>query len=132
MLLNGAYMMCGVKLTSVAGETLTNKIESAMGAGLEKFVQDSQEADVGFFAVHDEIGSIITVPAGYLVFLLGNHDADGTGAYGIRWGALQRDKSVAQQAASIVSDVLIAYPTLENEYTAWKACLETYVVPSFG
>ena len=88
ILYEGGYMMAGVQLSDIPGDTLTQKIENVCGVGLGNFMSQVQVKQNGaFFVVHDEIGSVLTIPAGFLTITCGKWE-QGEGASGVRFSFL--------------------------------------------
>lgn len=138
LLQSGAYIVAGVKAEDLVGDSMIAKMERlVLDAGAKEFAKLCKESGKGFFIQHDEEGSIVYIPSGYVVLSTGNaiiadgDDASGApGAHGLRWGFLDATSppKVAGCTAA-VETMLKTYPELEgSDYKTWLDCLKQYMV----
>ena len=135
LLLGGSYYVAGVKVEHMPGDTLKAKLEGLMtSAGQTAFANKAIDPAMGYCAVHDESGTCMVIPAGYITLVSGSHSNDekADGAHGIRWGLLDASSQSACKACLAgVNDILATYPQLaSNGYESWKECLTKYLIPS--
>ena len=136
-LLDGSYMVGGVKLKKVPGDTLRKKVEHVVSQqGLRQFLELA-DGEHGFWCVHDAINSCLVIPPGYMVAESGrfsNEKMDADGAHGVCWGFLDlKSKAVIEQCMLDVPQMMETYPALRaSGYSSWHDCLRTYLLPSAG
>ena len=133
LLLKGSYTAAGVKTSALKGDTLKDKIEALYTeAGVKDFVQKCVQPDTGFWFVHDEPNTVLTIPSHFLVVIAGAYAKDGTGSAGLRWGHMSaHSRSQCEQVQSNASQLLKLYPELAaTEYGAWQKVLTKYLVPA--
>ena len=132
MLMDGSYTIAGVKYSQVKGANLKEKVEGLLTlAGTKEFLVKAC-GGLGFCHTHDEIGSIICVPPGHIVFISGQFEKDGAGATSIRWGFLSPDTTQAEVMAikAVNMEALALYPGLaELKYPDWVECLQSHILP---
>jgi hypothetical protein len=134
LLTEGSYGIAGVPLPSVAGDTLTKKIESVMSsAGAAEFMKNALAgAGKGFFMHHDEAESILVVPANHLIVIAGSHadnQEDAEPPSGLRWSLLDStDAKNVKQTIENLRQCLETHRELQGtEYEALKEMLERTV-----
>ena len=132
LLASGAYMVAGVPLDEVDGDTLEAKIRSlSTGTGKTKFLNNCKQQgngqpnpSGGFLARHDQAGTLLTIPAGHLLLMTGMYEDEGEGSQGIRWSYLSPALSAGNDALTQAKLMLQTYPALKDEYAPWIQCLE--------
>ena len=133
LLLDGAYLVAGVKVSEVPGTTLKNKIESLLtGPGMERFVGLAQEPLHGFMKVHDEVGTLVSTPENHIVLTCGLFEEDGEGASGIRWSYLRGTltKADIKSVGDTCNALVTIYPALADiGYKDWTESLINHVAP---
>ena len=136
-LMKGGYIAAGVPRAKVPGATLQSQIEHIFTAdGSKEFVKEASEGD-GFFCQHDEDGTVLTLPQGYIIAVAGwaQPEADKeAGPFGIRWSFVQPSSlEQLQLAAKTTEDMVSAYPELDDAgYTKFKAILLNYLIPAIA
>ena len=144
-LINGSYMLAGVLLSELPGNSLQEKIERTLSAeGLTEFMAACKNVESGFFMVHDAANTCVRIPPGYLVTTSSMHAAfgsDTSGANGIRWGWIDyTDLMGAEQKVETfkfckkqVEDMIQTYPELAHgHYARWVEFLDRQLgIPKF-
>ena len=133
LLTEGACILMGIPLEYVEGEDLQKKenfIWKPQGAASMR-ARLQQNKDKIWLHRHEEIGSVVYIPAGHFVCVVGLHDVDCTVCTGLRWSVC--DFSSQTELAKVkesVDMVISAYPSLGDlGYTQWKDLLTKYFIP---
>ena len=113
------------------GTTLKTKLEEvSSGAGC-KGLADT----VHFHTCHDGIGSIIFLPAGYLVAMWGSSVDASTSdepAIGLRWGYFGNVASEAQLVKESLEMAVASSTDLATTYQPWLTEIKATVIPSLA
>ena len=90
-----------------------------------------QQKDGVWLHWHEEVGSVVVIPAGHWVCVMGAHDADFTMCSGLRWSWFDvASKSQLGKIKQSLGMILAAYPSLsEIGYSAWKDLVVKYFIP---
>ena len=131
-LIDGSYMMAGVKLDCIEGDTMQKKIEGVLSqAGMRAFMRDTEDETKGFWTIHDTPHSVVMVPRGMVIVTSGLHAGsdkeDNQGAVGIRWGWM--NVAEAEAVNEDVKNMLQVYPGLKDgPHAHWQKALETFII----
>lgn len=143
LLQKGAYMIAGVRYAKVVGENLDQKLkylstEAGIAAFMDKATKSS-DGD-GFWLLHGEVGSLVIVPAGYLIANVGvlergngGEEKKGEGfAAGLRWGFLDaQDQKQLETTQAMCKDMLSTFKELDaTPYRTWLDTLEKFLMPA--
>ena len=139
MLRKGAYLAAGVPLGLVKGETLAAKIDHIYTevGGKEFFDMASQGKDGSFMVSHERAGTILVIPAGFLLIILGTwakinaKDSD-VCATGIRWSHMKLTKKHVEEAKIALDSLWDEYPELRDakgHYSQWRDTIANFLMP---
>lgn len=83
LLTAGAYMLAGVRADLLTGGSLAEKLKHmATDDGMKAFMERATKGKdgEGFWLIHGEVGTLVIVPAGYIIV-----NAGVTSASDVRW-----------------------------------------------
>ena len=130
LLVSGTELIAGVKLGSIAGDTLTAKVSFLNTAkGAQLFAQCCADPSHGFCLMHDIPGTMVSLPQGYLILYAGGQNCS-EGARGVRWYFLEAT-SKSHVTASIANMQFMkeSCADLQQDYDSWEKCLNANILP---
>lgn len=144
MLTAGAYMLAGVRADLLTGGSLAEKLKHmATDDGMKAFMERATKGKdgEGFWLIHGEVGTLVIVPAGYIIVNAGVTSASdaGTsdreeGATGLRWGYLDScNSTMLKQTQTICAEMLKTFAELgTSPYKSWGETLEKFLLPAIA
>lgn len=129
----GSYLAAGVRLESLKGSNMKEKMDGlATDAGLKDFVKKAAISGEGFVTLHEEAGTCLVIPAGYVVAISGKHSEDEDGASGLRWGSLDiNSEAEVKLTAALLDGMAATYPDMSSpgsDYASWRDCVRRLAV----
>ena len=135
LLLDGQYIIAGVKFASVPGASFKEKVAYVMTPqGANDFATKAIQKEHGFLRLHDEPHTALHIPNGHILVTFGSHDPhDETGgASAIRWSGLPEHnrKPPLEQIVTEIEMYEATYDMSKTVYPVFKLCITDFLMPS--